>query len=64
MQRPPQKDPLTCDEYHCQWDGEGEHTHIGAQPHLRRVMDHGKLIDGKTGREIGPGAELIRAITE
>lgn len=36
----------TCDDYKC--EGGQDHTHIGTQPHLRRVIDHGKLVDGAT----------------
>lgn len=57
-----QRTPLNCDDYRCEWDGEGEHTHVGTQPYLRRVIDHGKLIDGKTGKEIDPAADLVEAI--
>lgn len=42
-------DNLTCDDYHC--EGGVDHSHIGIQPHLRRIIAHGKLIDGATGRE-------------
>jgi hypothetical protein len=38
----------TCEEYRC--EGDAGHTHVGVQPHLRRVIGpDGKLIDGKTG---------------
>lgn len=39
-----------CADYRCEWPGTGEHTHIGSQPYLRKVMDiEGRLVDGATG---------------
>jgi hypothetical protein len=38
---------FTCEDYKC--EGTTGHDHIGVQPHLRRVMRDGILIDGKTG---------------
>lgn len=40
---------VTCDNYQC--EGGMDHTHIGVQSHLRRVISHGKLIDGATEQE-------------
>lgn len=38
----------TCPDYKC--EGGEEHTHLGVQPHLRKVLNEkGELIDGKTG---------------
>ena len=39
--------PDPCDDYACERPLEG-HSHVGVQPHLRLVMNHGLLIDGKT----------------
>ena len=37
-----------CSDYHC--EGGENHTHIGIQPHLRKVLNEkGELVDGKTG---------------
>lgn len=42
--------PDTCSDYDCQFPGEGNHSHVGIQPYLRRVMTiDSKLIDGSTG---------------
>lgn len=38
----------TCRDYGCEMRSQ-PHDHIGTQPHLRRVISHGKLVDGKTG---------------
>lgn len=40
----------TCKDYACEARG-SDHSHIGEQPYLRRMMSHGKLVDGKTGRK-------------
>lgn len=43
----------TCEDFQCEWNGEGEHTHVGVQPYLRRVIDsNGVLVDGKTREPI------------
>jgi hypothetical protein len=45
-----------CDDYAC--DKPENHTHVGVQPHLRRVMDgHRRLIDGATGQPISSPKE-------
>ena len=42
----------TCRDFACEARG-SDHTHVGVQPHLRRVMRNGKMVDGKTGEVIG-----------
>lgn len=43
------RDPETCDDYECERGD--NHTHVGVQPHLRRVVNvKGEIVDGKTGR--------------
>jgi hypothetical protein len=46
IQRTNSPDP--CDDYACERPDEG-HTHVGALPHLRRVVRSGVVIDGLTG---------------
>lgn len=43
----------TCEDFLCEWDGKGEHSHVGVRPYLRRVVDmEGRVVDGKTGEVI------------
>lgn len=41
---------VTCDDYKC--EGGIDHSHVGVQPHLRRVVLRGRLVDGKTGEVV------------
>lgn len=41
----------TCRDYACEARG-SDHSHVGVQPYLRRVVRNGKVIDGKTGKEL------------
>jgi len=46
-----------CDDYACE-KPEHNHTHVGVQPHLRRVIDgNRRLVDGKTGQPISSPKE-------
>lgn len=44
----------TCEDYSCEWNvSDGEHSHVGVRPYLRRIRTpEGKIIDGKTGKEV------------
>lgn len=50
-----------CDDYACERPNGADHSHVGVLPHLRRVMDHGRLVDGKTGEiliAVSPAADV------
>ena len=51
----------TCPDYRCEYSTEyGEHTHVGVQPYLRRVVDQsGRVVDGKTGEVYSGASEEV-----
>jgi hypothetical protein len=40
-------------DYGCEFNGEGEHSHVGVRPYLHKVIDaERRLVDGETGEKL------------